>query len=459
MRLAPLGLALLLSGCAMGPDYHRPDLSPPASYRGNEQQTAPGSFAAAPWRTVYTDPKLQDQIVLALQGNLDLKTAMARIDEARAELSVTRMAFAPTIDATGSVARGRTSVDMLTPGSPPIRNVEQVAISASYELDLWGRVRRSNESARATLLSTEYAERTVTTVLIANVANAYYSLQSLDAQLEITQRTVDSREKFVDLTRAQHDRGYATGLDVATAEAQADAARALVPDLQRRITQTEDQLCVLLGQNPHAIERTVLGELMPDVPPLPAAGLPSELLEQRPDVRAAEESLHAANANIGVAKAALFPTISLTGVAGSLSSPLGNLFRSPNAQWSAAVNAVQPLLDPQRSLYQIDAADARKREALDGYEQAVRTAFQEVADALVAYARYGESARELANQVEALRHAQQIALGRYRVGYASYFDVINADRDLFTAELTLNQAYTNGLLAYVQLYQALGGGW
>jgi multidrug efflux system outer membrane protein len=459
MRSALLGLPVLLFGCAVGPDYHRPDLSPPASFRGNEQQSAAGSFATTQWQTVYTDPKLQELIALALQGSLDLKTAMARIDEARAELNVSRMAFAPTIDATGSLGRARTSLDMLTPGSPPIRNIEQVAVSASYELDLWGRVRRSTEAARATLLGTEYAQRTVTTVLIANVADAYFNLQSLDAQLEITQRTVGSREKFVALTRAQHDRGYATGLDVATAEAQADAARALVPDLQRRITQTEDQLCVLLGQNPHAIERTNLGELMPEVPPLPAAGLPSELLEQRPDVRALEESLRAANADVGVAKAALFPTISLTGLAGSLSSPLGNLFRTPTAEWSAAVNAVQPLLDPQRSLFQVEAADARKREALDGYEQAVRTAFQEVADALVAYARYGESARELANQVEALRRAQQIALGRYRVGYASYFDVINADRDLFTAELTLNQAYTNGLTAYVQLYQALGGGW
>jgi len=332
-------------------------------------------------------------------------------------------------------------------------------VGASYELDLWGRVRRSTEAARATLLATEYAQRTVTTALIANVADAYFSLQSLDAQLEITQRTIDSREKFVTLTGAQHDRGYATGLDVATAEAQAAAARALMPDLQRRITQTEDQLCLLLGQNPHPIERTNLGELMPEVPPLPAAGLPSELLEQRPDVRSAEESLRAANANIGVAKAALFPTISLTGFAGSLSSPLGALFQTPTAEWGAAVNLVQPLLDPQRSVFQVEAADARKREALDGYEQAVRTAFQEVADALVAYAAYGESARELANQVEALRRAEQIALGRYRVGYASYFDVINADRDLFTAELTLNQEYANGLMAYVQLYQVLGGGW
>jgi outer membrane protein, multidrug efflux system len=446
-------------GCAVGPDYHRPDLSPPASYRGNEPPATAPSFATTQWRVVYTDPKLQDLIALALQGNLDLKTAMARIDEARADLNVTRMAFAPTIDATGSVGRARTSLDELPAGSPPIRNTEQVAVIASYELDLWGRVRRSNEAARATLLATEYAERTVITALIANVATDYYNLQSLDAQLEITRRTVESREKFVTLTGAQHDRGYATGLDVATAEAQAAAARALVPDLQRRITQTEDQLCVLLGQNAHPIERTSLGELMPEVPPLPAAGLPSALLEQRPDVRAMEEALRAANANIGVAKAALFPTISLTGLAGSVSSPLGMLFRTSTAEWGVAVNAVQPLLDSQRSVFQVDAADARKREALDGYELAVRTAFQEVADALVAYSRYGESAHELATQVEALRRAQQIALGRYRVGYASYFDVINADRDLFTAELTLIQAYANGLTAYVQLYQALGGGW
>jgi outer membrane protein, multidrug efflux system len=459
MRLALLASPVLLLGCAVGPDYHRPDLSPPASFRGDEQPSASSSFATTQWRMVYTDPKLQDLIALALQGNLDLKTAMARIDEARANLSVSRMAYVPTIDAAGSLSRGRTSVDARPPGAPAISNVEQVTVAASYELDLWGRVRRSTESARATLLATEFAERTVITVLIANVANAYFNLQSLDAQLEITRRTVDSREKFVALTGAQHDRGYATGLDVATAEAQAAAARALVPDLQRRITQTEDQLCVLLGQNAHAIERTNLGELMPEIPPLPAAGLPSQLLEQRPDVRAAEESLRAANADVGVAKAALFPTISLTGSAGSLSSPLGMLFRSPQAAWGVAVNAVQPLLDSQRSVFQIEAADARKREALDGYELAVRTAFQEVADALVAYARYGESARELSKQVEALQRADQIALSRYRVGYASYFDVINADRDLFTAELTLNQEYTNGLMAYVQLYQALGGGW
>ena len=192
---------------------------------------------------------------------------------------------------------------------------------------------------------------------------------------------------------------------------------------------------------------------------MPAAGLPSQLLERRPDVRAAEEALHAANANVGVAKAALFPTISLTGLAGSLSSPLGELFKSPTAEWSVAAGIVQPLLDPQRSLYQLDLANARKREALFGYEKAVQTAFRETADALVAYQKYEEFAREETAQVRALQRAAQIALARYRVGYASYFDVINADRDLFTAELAESQAHVNGLTALATLYQVLGGGW
>jgi len=198
---------------------------------------------------------------------------------------------------------------------------------------------------------------------------------------------------------------------------------------------------------------------MPAAPPLPPPGLPSQLLERRPDLRAAEEALRAANANVGVAKAALFPTISLTGLAGSLSSPLGSLFKGTTAEWSIAAGLVQPLLDPQRNLYQMELADAHKREALFQYEKAVQTAFQEVADALLAYGKYREFEREQAAQVEALRRAASIALARYRIGYASYFDVINADRDLFAAELGLSQAYANSLTALVQLYEVLGGGW
>jgi outer membrane protein, multidrug efflux system len=459
VRRATFACLALVAGCAAGPDYRRPAIAVPDVYRAADPGPVGESIGDVTWASVYTDPKLDELIATALRGNLDLGAAAARVDQARAVLGQTRLGLVPTIDAKGSVGRAKSSTDLLLPGAPRIRNTEEVALAVSYEFDLWGRLRRSNEAARATLLATEYARGVVESALVASVANAYFTLVSLDAQLEITKRTVGTREKFVELTRAQHERGYATGLDVATAESQAAVARAVVPDLERRIAQTENLLCGLLGENPHPIDRLRRGELMPEPPPLPPPGLPSRLLERRPDVRAAEEARRAANANVGVAKAALFPTISLTGLAGSLSSPLGNLFKSPTAEWSAAANVVQPLLDPQRSLYQVEFADARKREALYQYEKAVQTAFREVADALVAYVKYAEFAVEEARQVEALQRAEQIALARYRVGYASYFDVINADRDLFAAELALNQAHASALIALVQLYQVLGGGW
>ena len=459
MRIGTVIGLLLVSGCAVGPSYRRPPVEVPAGYRVVEPAPEGASIGDADWRTVYTDPKLQDLIAAALKGNLDLKAAVARVDQAHAQLGETRLAFLPTLGVNGQVERSKSSQYVLLPGEDRIANVEQATVTASYELDLWGRLRRANEAARATLLSTDYARRTVESALVASVASAYYTLLELDSQLEITRRTVGTREKFVELTRAQHERGYATGLDVATAEAQAAVARANVPELERRITQTEDLLSTLIGQNPRPIDRERRGEEMPAPPPLPPPGMPSRLLERRPDVRAAEEALHAANANVGVAKAALFPTISLTGLAGSLSIPLGNLFTAPASEWSAAAGLVQPLLDPQRSLYQVELADARKREALYQYQKAVQGAFRDVSDALVAYQKYGEFAREQVRQVEALQRAAQIALARYRVGYASYFDVINADRDLFAAELALSQAHANSLTALVQLYQVLGGGW
>jgi multidrug efflux system outer membrane protein len=459
MRCAAFALVLLIGACAVGPDYRRPALDVPPAFRGTQDAAAADSMGDATWWSIYGDPHLRDLITTALRNNLDLKTAVARIDEARAALGPFQLALVPQVDALGSVGRTKTSIDALIPGEPRIANTEQAAVSVSYELDFWGRLRRADEAARAALLASEYAKRAVVVSLVADVASAYFSLLELDSQLEITKRTVGTREKFVELTRAQHDRGYATGLDVATAEAQAAAARANVPDLERRIGQAEDQICVLLGDNPHPIDRQHRGEEMPQAPPLPPPGLPSQLLERRPDLRAAEEGLRTANANVGVAKAALFPTITLTGLAGSLSSPLGSLFEGRTSEWSVAAGLVQPLLDPQRNIYQLDLANARKREALFQYQKAVQTAFQEVADALLAYRKYGEFEGEQAAQVEALRRAAAIALARYRVGYASYFDVINADRDLFTAELALSQAYANSLTTLVQLYEVLGGGW
>ena len=456
--------AVLLAGCAVGPDYHRPALDVPPQYR----DVAPASTGAAAdaasmgdsgWWEVYQDEHLQALLATALKNNYDVKIAVARIDEARAQLGSTRLNYLPQISVDAGAVRTNTSDYARLPGAPRISNEAQVQILASYQIDLWGQLRRTTEAARANLLSSQFAERAVSVTLVASVANAYFDLISLDSQLEITRRTVVSREKFLELTQAQHERGYVTGLDVATAEANLAAARAAAPDLERQIAQTEDQISVLLGSNPGSVARAHYGEAVPEAPPRPPPGLPARLLERRPDVAQAEQGLVAANAAIGVAKAALFPNISLTGSGGSLSVPFRHLFTAPAAEWSAGVGLIQPLLSVQSNLYQVQLADARKREALYQYQKTVQGAFQDVADALVAYEKFGEQERQQATQVDALRRAREIALGRYRNGYASYFDVIQADRDLFAAELALAQAYANNLSALVRLYSALGGGW
>ncbi|MGP8228821.1 MAG: efflux transporter outer membrane subunit [Steroidobacteraceae bacterium] len=457
----------LLAGCAVGPDYHRPSLDVPAHYRDAAPAAAgaagaageAASFGDSGWWEVYADPDLQALLATALRNNYDVKIAVARIDEARAQLGSTRLNYVPQVSVDAAAGRAKTSDYALLPRTERINNEAQVQILASYQIDFWGQLRRMNEAARANLLASQYAKRAVSVTLVATVASAYFDLISLDSQLEITRHTVVSREKFLDLTHAQHERGYATGLDVATAEADLAAARASVPDLERRIAQTEDQISVLVANNPGPVTRAHYGEAVPEAPPRPPPGLPSRLLERRPDVAQAEQGLVAANAQIGVAKAALFPNISLTGSTGSLSVPFGNLFTAPAAEWSAGVSLIQPLLSVQSNLYQVELADASKREALYQYAKTVQGAFQDVADALVAYTKYGEQEREQARQVDALRRAREIALARYRIGYASYFDVIQADRDLFAAQLALAQAYADNLSALVHLYSALGGGW
>jgi multidrug efflux system outer membrane protein len=457
--------ALLLAGCAVGPDYHRPSLDVPAQYRDvapTATEVAAGGAASmgdSGWWEVYPDSDLQALLVTALKNNYDVKIAVARIDEARAQLGSTRLNYFPQVSVDAGAARTKVSDYARLPGAPRINNEDQVQILASYQVDLWGQLRRATEAARANLLASRFARRAVSVTLVATVANAYFDLISLDSELEITRRTVISREKFLQLTQAQHERGYVTGLDVATAEADLAAARSTVPDLERQIAQTEDQISVLLGSNPGPVIRAHYGEAVPEAPPRPPPGLPAQLLERRPDVTQAEQGLVAANAEIGVAKAALFPNISLTGTDGSLSVPFGHLFTAPAAEWSAGVGLIQPLLSVQSNLYQVQLANARTREALYQYQKTVQGAFQDVADALVAYEKFGEQERQQATQVDALRRARAIALGRYRTGYASYFDVIQADRDLFTAELALAQAYANDLSALVHLYSALGGGW
>jgi multidrug efflux system outer membrane protein len=461
-RLALTLAVLAAGGCAVGPDYHRPKTGVPAAYRF-DPNPVPDSFGDKGWWEIYHDPLLLQLIETALANNFDVRIAAARVDEARAQLGVARLQQLPQVSLGAGAQRARTSAFELTPGEPAILNVFEVQGSLSYEIDFWGKYRRASEAARAQLLSSRYSHDDVAAGLVASVATAYFTLQTLDEQLVITRRTVESRQKFVELTHAQHERGTVSGLDVATAQAQLAIAEANIPDLQRQIGQAEDQLSVLLGRSPDAVLRNHEGALkrMADAPPppIPPAGLPSSLLERRPDVRAAEANLVAANAEVGVARANLYPSITLTASGGVISTALSSLFTSPAHGWSLGGSLLQPLLDPQHSYFQVELANAQKREALLQYQKSIQTAFQEVSDALIARQKYAEFQAAQQAQVDAQRTADTIALARYRVGYSSYFNVIDADRDLFTAELSLSAAHLNTLLSMVQLYRALGGGW
>jgi multidrug efflux system outer membrane protein len=450
------------AGCALGPDYRRPEVAAPAAYRF-EPDGGADSIADAGWWQVYKDPQLQSLIREGLANNLDVRVAAARVDQARAVYGSARLQQLPQVSVNAGATRQRTSLYELPPGIPQVSNVFSLEGSLSYEFDFWGKYRRATESARAQLLQSTYAKEDVMAGLVSSIATAYFTLQSLDEQLAITRRTVGTRQKFVDLTQAQHDRGTVSELDVATAQAQLAIAKANVPELKLLIGQTEDQLSVLLGHNPQGLTRnedSAAAQSLDRTPaPVPAAGLPSSLLERRPDVREAEQNLVAANAQVGVAKANLFPSITLTAVGGGISDALSSLFSGPARTWSLGAGALQPLLSPQRNLYQLELADAQKREALLRYQKSVQTAFQEVSDALLARQQDAEVQTAQESQVDAQRRANTIALARYRVGYASYFNVIDADRDLFTAELSLSAARLNTLLSVVQLYRALGGGW
>jgi multidrug efflux system outer membrane protein len=457
-----------MAACALGPDYRRPATQTPAAYRFGQDAGA-GSVGDAGWWQVYGDSTLQALIREGLANNLDVRIAAARVDQARAALASTRLQQLPQIGVTADATRQRTSVYELPVGTPPLNNGFAVEGTLSYEIDFWGKYRRATEAARAQLLQSDYAKQDVMAGLVSSIATAYFTLQTLDEQLAITRRTVGTRQKFVDLTQAQHDRGTVSELDVATAQAQLAVAKANLPDLLRQIGQTENQLSVLLGHNPDQILRSDgwaeragqpgAGQPGAGRPPVPAAGLPSDLLERRPDLREAEQNLVAANAQVGVAKANLFPSITLTAAGGGVSSALSSLFSGPARAWSVGGELMQPLLNSQRNLYQLDLADAQKRQALLQYQKSVQTAFQEVSDALIARQQDADVQAAQEAQVDAQRRANTIALARYRVGYASYFNVIEADRDLFSAELSLSAARLNTQLSVVQLYRALGGGW
>jgi len=465
-RTSLLLMALFSAGCAVGPNYQRPAIATPATFRAPQplppDQAA--SIADLKWFEVFKDQQLQDLIRTALARNYDLRDAIARVEAARASLGITRSQQFPNVAAGGSVDFNRLSRGGATPIPPALLHSQNRTFGSaalqllSFEIDIWGRLRRATEAARANLLSAEETRMAVVTTLVSDVATSYLSLRELDYELEISRRTLQTREESLELVRQRQAGGVSTRLDLRQAEQLVYTAAETIPATQERIEQSENQISLLLGENPGGVTRgrsLTDQDLPPDVPP----GLPSALLERRPDIRAAEQDLIAANAEIGVARAAYFPQISLSGLLGGASTQLSSLFSGPHSTWSVVPQVTQPIFTAGRITSSVRLAQAERDHALVQYEKVIQTAFTEVSDALIAHQRVRESREKQEALVNALEDRLQLAYMRYRGGVDTQLNALDADRDLFTAQLTLAQLRLEEILSVVQLYKALGGGW
>jgi multidrug efflux system outer membrane protein len=457
-------LAVLLAGCTLGPDYRRPALLAPAQHRDAEPPV-PGreavSLADMQWFALFQDERLQALIKTALENNYDVRVAAARVLEAAAQLGVTRSFLLPTIDGNAAVGRERISQENfipLAPGISPSGNVFALSLALNWEVDVWGRIRRQTEAARADLLAAEWARRAVLVTVISQVAGAYFTLRELDSELEIAQRTLASRQKSLRLTQLRLDSGVSTRLDVRQAENLLYTAAATIPLVERQMVQTENAISLLLAQPPGDILRGRALTEQP-VPPEIPAGLPSALLERRPDIRASEEGLISANAQIGAAKALYFPRISITGLLGIESADLDNFVQASARTSSIAAQALQPIFNYGRIRSLNEATQASYLRLLAQYEQTIQTAFREVSDALIGYYKTREQRVQQELLVAALQDRTSLANKRFFGGLDNYLQVLDAERDLFDAELQLARLQRDELLNIVGLYRALGGGW
>jgi multidrug efflux system outer membrane protein len=457
-----LSLGLALSSCAMGPNYKRPSAQVPAQFRGAEGPATPQSLADLNWFDLFEDDVLKQLVTTALEQNFDLRIAAERVLQARAQLGITRSDQFPTVGASAEFVANRGSSAGSAVFIPRGTNLDvsytQVGFTLGWELDLWGRVRRLTESARAQYLATEEARHGVVTSLISDVTQTYFALRELDLELEIARKTRDIAQDGLRLTQLRHDQGAATGLDVRQAEQLLYTATAQIAGTERAIGQTENALSLLLGNNPGDIPR---GKALEDfkAPPQVPPGLPSALLERRPDIREAERTLIAANALIGAARAQYFPQISLTGFLGGQSRALTGLFTGPARSWNFAPGATLPIFNAGRIRSNVRFTEAQQREALIRYEQSIQNAFREVSDGLIGYRKTVEQREQQELLVHALRETQRLSTLRYRGGLDSYLQVLDADRSLFQGDLTLARLRQQELDAIVQLYRALGGGW
>ena len=459
-------IAILSAGCAVGPNYQRPATALPQSFRAPEPlpPSQAASIADLKWFEVFHDEKLQELVRTALERNYDLRDAVARVEEARAGLGITRSNQFPTVGAGAAVDINRLSRDGATPIPSQLlpsqnRNFGTAALQLlSFEIDIWGKLRRATEAARANLLGAEENRKAVVTTLVSDVATSYLTLRELDYTLEISKRTLETREQSLGLTRSRQVGGVATQLDLRQAEQLVYTAAETIPEIQREIGQGENRISLLLGENPGSVVRG-RGLTEQDFPPEVPAGLPSALLERRPDIRAAEQNLIAANAEIGVARAAYFPQLSLSGALGGASTQLTSLFSGPHATWSLVPQVTQPIFTAGRIKSNVQLAQAERERALIQYERTIQTAFAEVSDALIAHQRVRESREKQEALVAALTDRLRLAYLRYRGGVDTQLNALDADRDLFQAELDLARIRLQEVLTVVELYKALGGGW
>lgn len=453
-----LVVAMFLAGCAIGPDYKRPTIDTPAAWRVEEKEAQDKANTA--WWHQFEDDVLNGLIDEALKQNNDLRIATSRVDEYVGRFWVGRSGLFPQIGAYGYATQDRASERGATPIPSTMKNpVEnyQAGFSGSWEIDIWGKLRRATEASKADLLSTEEARQAVILSLVSAVANGYILLRDYDKQLEIATRTAKTREESYKLFKLRYEGGVISELELNQVKSEYEQALATIPQIEKQITFQENALSLLLGRNPGPIDRgKSIDELtLPAVP----AGLPSDLLEKRPDVRQAEQALVAANARIGVAKAQFFPTISLTGLFGWASVELSNLFTGPAQVWSWGGAAVAPIFTGGSLMGQFWASEAIQQQTLFNYQSTVQTAFREVDDSLADQKRTREQLEAQKRQVDALKEYARIARLRYDNGYTSFIEVLDAERSLFSAELTYAQ--TQGILfsALVNLYKAMGGGW
>ncbi|HQR53827.1 MAG TPA: efflux transporter outer membrane subunit [Burkholderiales bacterium] len=452
-------VATMLDGCKVGPDYVRPDVDAPAAFRYDAGHAA--DLVNTSWWQQFDDPVLNQLIGTALAQNKDVRIAAARVEEAAGVLGTTRSQLFPQVGAGAGFARQQVSrYSGTTTLQDDVRrtfNTYQVLLTASWEIDFFGKLQRQTESARATLLATEDGRRATLLTLVAAVANEYITLRDLDKQLEISRRTAASRGESLRLFELRFKGGVIAELELNQMRSEYEQALAAIPDLERQITQQENLISVLLGENPGPIPRgRTLDELaLPVVP----AGLPSDLLEQRPDLLQAEQTLVAANADIGAAKALYYPTISLTGQAGTLSTQWSRLFTGDTRTWSFGPTINVPIFTAGAIRGQVAQAEARKQQALYQYQQAIQTAFRETEDALVGQVKLREQLAVQARRVKALQGYARLARLRYDNGYTSFLEVLDAERSLFTAELDYARNQGDLFQALVDVYKAMGGGW